>query len=760
MRYEKTSQSNARDPNRTAMILPVHAFQQMGQNLCRLFKPTVRVTMWHSAIWLFILFLATPVRAQFTGGEGCVDYMYGSKDQGVVPLVIWEGTTDSDWFTLANWRTPDTQSPLTAVPLLGSDTLVIIPLVSNPPRIESAHPQPELIAQGGLVISENATLSIAGGTLFTISDGATVTTEGSGSDQGRIILEPGARYVNLGKQEPLLEVQQQLTGSHPGWRMLSPPVATKYEDMFAHPLVTQGFTGASHTQNPQPNLLWWDETIIGTTLRAWRTPGHINNDILPGRGHFHFVFNGMGILDEDGASAGSNYPDALPITMSATGKEPNIYDSYFAWNTSGNGAPLTAPLTWTKRPENQDEQTASENNTTFIDINLSCEGWNLIGNPTASTLDWDAANPAWINTNIDNSIYIWNHAANNGNGEYLTWNGNVGTLGNGHIAPFQAFWVRANDKNPALSFNNLAKTYGAGEFYRKDAAYIQEIHIPMKLESNGHQTKAYISLTNEGVTGRDPWDAYRLEPMTQTWLALYMNSSPSHAMPLVINNLPLYSDHEQHIPLYVNARHNGVPEGGRFTVSWELPPDWPHNKTIVLMDHVNKKALSMARHNRYSIDLAFTQSNLASAHNPLNVPTRPVEPSRKPGENDKDSGGNGDNKSKGGKASQWQQFSIVIGHGNVWDDPEYITPSPRLMPPNPNPAKKSVTIRFRLIDDTKVRIDVYDSHGRFVATPFSGNYPSGLTEMQWQPPGLKNGLYIIKMNTPGNMETQRLIIIN
>ncbi len=743
------------------MSLPAGAFEKNGQNLFRLFKPTGVFTIWHSAIWLALLLLATPARAQFTGGDGRGDYMHGAEGQGMVLMVIWEGETDTSWFTLAdNWRTPDNQPDLTAVPRLGQDTLVVIPQVTNLPIIAGTSPQHDLNTEGGLSIRENATLTIADVPLFTISPGATVTTEGSGTNQGRIILEPGARYLNLGDQEPLLEVQQQLTGSQPGWRMLASPVATKYKDMFAAPLVTQGFTGAGHTQNPQPNLLWWDETNIGTTLRGWRKPDNIEDDILPGRGHFHFVFNGTGILDGEGATTGVNYPDALPITMSATGTEPNIHESNFAWNTSQNGILLTAPLTWTERPENWDDQTASETDTTFIDINLADEGWNLIGNPTASTLNWDATNDAWTKTRTDKSIYVWDPAANNGNGEYLTWNGAVGALGNGYIAPFQAFWVRANDENPALSFTNAAKTSEASDFYGKDAAYAQDIHIPLKLESNGQQTTAYISFTGEGVTGRDPYDAYRLEPMTQTWLALYMNSSPSHVMPLVINNLPLYSEHEQHIPLYVNARRKGAPEGGRFTISWELPPDWPQNKTIVLMDHVSKKALSMVRHNSYSINLAFAQSNLASAYNPLNVPTRPVEPSRYPGENNNDSGGDGDTKSTGGKASQWQQFSIVIGHGSAWDDPEYIAPNPMLMTPYPNPARETVTIGFRLTNDTMVRIDVYDSHGRFVATPFNGNYPPGLTELQWQPPGIKNGLYIIKMSTPQNMETQRLIIIN
>ncbi len=617
-----------------------------------------------------------------------------------------------------------------------------------------------LVDDVDIIVDENAQLIIGSHASLLIGPDAGVETLGQDDNQGRIVLESDATYLNLGQGSPLLEVLRDLKGSGPGWRMVTSPVASSYADLLEEPLVTQGFDGASHTQNDQPNLLWWDETNIGTTLQGWRAPDHINDNILPARGHFHFVFNGTGIINADGSHFDDQYPDALPLTMSATGKEPNIYERAFAWNKINGETPVTAPLTWTKRPENQDDQIASGTETTFTDINLADEGWNLIGNPTASTLDWNAGNEAWSKTHLDASIYLWDPAANNGHGAYLVSNGQNGDF-NGLIAPFQAFWVRANNENPALSFTNSAKTGKATtDFCDKNAACTQDIHIPLKLESNGQQTTAYISLTNEGVTGPDAWDAYRLEPMTQTWLALYMNSSLRHVMPLVINNLPRYSEHGQHIPLFVNAQRKGAPEGGRFILSWELPSDWPYHKTITLMDHVNKKATSMTRYNSYSIDLTFTKSNVASACNPLKVPTRLADPSRLPGNTEYDSGSDGDTKSTGYTTNQWQQFSIVIGDGSSREEPEYLARNPMLMPPYPNPAKEMVHIGFRLIDHTKVRIDLYDIHGRHVATPFAGNYPPGLTELPWQPSGLNTGLYIVKMNTPQHAETQRLTIIN
>ena len=51
-------------------------------------------------------------------------------------------------------------------------------------------------------------------------------------------------------------------------------------------------------------------------------------------------------------------------------------------------------------------------------------GWNLIGNPYPSTIDWNRLSVSDKN-NIENSIWIFNQTA----GNYGVWNGASGTLG-------------------------------------------------------------------------------------------------------------------------------------------------------------------------------------------------------------------------------------------------------------------------------------------------------------------------------------------
>jgi hypothetical protein len=79
-------------------------------------------------------------------------------------------------------------------------------------------------------------------------------------------------------------------------------------------------------------------------------------------------------------------------------------------------------------------------------------GWNLIANPYAATIDWDASG-AWTKTNVYNATYIYRHKFSN-NATYI--NG-VGVNGGTNLIPSgQGFMVWANNANASLSVNESA----------------------------------------------------------------------------------------------------------------------------------------------------------------------------------------------------------------------------------------------------------------------------------------------------------------
>jgi len=71
-------------------------------------------------------------------------------------------------------------------------------------------------------------------------------------------------------------------------------------------------------------------------------------------------------------------------------------------------------------------------------VYVSSPGFNLIGNPFPSDIEWKST---WAKSKVDPAIYIFDGV------QYLTWNYNIdgfGTKGNGIIANTQGFLIHAN----------------------------------------------------------------------------------------------------------------------------------------------------------------------------------------------------------------------------------------------------------------------------------------------------------------------------
>src|SRR5690606_23256956 len=168
----------------------------------------------------------------------------------------------------------------------------------------------------------------------------------------------------------------------------------------------------------------------------------------------------------------------------------------------------------------------------------------------------------------------------------------TGNLGTGLIDPFQGFWVRANQMNPSLIMNNSAKSAIADDAVaRKQVQEPLDIHL--EISGDGLKADTYISFSETGKEGSDPYDAYQMESLADNWLLLYTYGSLKKKSPLVINHLPLVTEEERSIPLHIASSKGGVALSGDYNLHWELPDNWPSGLTIVLMDHIQEKAIDM-----------------------------------------------------------------------------------------------------------------------------------------------------------------------
>ena len=114
---------------------------------------------------------------------------------------------------------------------------------------------------------------------------------------------------------------------------------------------------------------------------------------------------------------------------------------------------------------------------------LANDGWNLVGNPYPSTIDWNAAS-GWTKTNIGGTIWIFNPSSNS----YGNWDGATPTNSvTRYISSGQAFFVKAS-ASPTFSCTEAVKVSDAGASIFKTAE-INTLRIGLvKDETNKDET--------------------------------------------------------------------------------------------------------------------------------------------------------------------------------------------------------------------------------------------------------------------------------
>lgn len=147
-----------------------------------------------------------------------------------------------------------------------------------------------------------------------------------------------------------------------------------------------------------------------------------------------------------------------------------------------------------------------------VDMSVSYsidKGWNLVGNPYPSNIDWDIVE-GWTKTNLYNTVYVWNAPGN----KYGTYVGGVANNGGSNlIATGQAFFVRANAAGPALQINSAARTTSAVSFLKEGNSIQDILRITANLNNYSHEL--VVRFKDEATDEFDgDYDAYHLSSIT------------------------------------------------------------------------------------------------------------------------------------------------------------------------------------------------------------------------------------------------------
>lgn len=469
-----------------------------------------------------------------------------------------------------------------------------------------------------------------------------------------------------------------------GYRLLSAPLQTTF-DNFLSEIITQGFPGASLTDtNPlQPNVLWYDESIEGTDNQRWRSPDNITDSVIPGRGYHVYMF---------GDVPGDNrYNNPFPYTIIVNGLE-----------NEGTGQEVDLEVTYT--PDGD-------------------QGWNLVGNPYGAAIDWD--HPSWTKSNIDPTIYVWDPNTN----QYQTWNGTIGDIDNGIIAPFQGFWVKANDDNPELVLSENAKTFG-GEFIGKAEETTPAISIEA-FYSDNLRSKTHLMFSESGNFSLDKKDAYKLSPPPGISSYLEIFTRTNNGEKLAINNLPRRFGAPIKIPIELNVFKGGYPIDENVELIFRNLSNIPESWKIELINDQTGERFTIGEGDEITVPMYHLRGKSNQKHESgYEVVSR-------------------------GKNSQ-TYFTLIIHPNSESDD----TPGEfRLHQNYPNPFNATTNFQFDLPIQSEVRLEIFDISGRRVATIVNNTLNAGSHQFRWDASALASGVYIARLTAQGEIFTKKFTLI-
>jgi hypothetical protein len=215
------------------------------------------------------------------------------------------------------------------------------------------------------------------------------------------------------------------------------------------------------------------------------------------------------------------------------------------------------------------------------------EGWNLIGNPYPSAIDWDAA--GWTKTNVNDAIYIWDQTQQN----YVTYISGVGTNGGSrYIPPMQGFFVKVT--NPGSGYVGMTNEVRIANTESKlKSAGSDKDGLTIRLDGYSYSDETLIRFVDGAGTNFDKaYDALKKFSDNEVVPQIYTTTGKGEH--LAINSYPLTIDYSI-IPIELN-----VIGAGDYTLQFDGVWNLDVSKTIYIEDKQLDTLINLLSVNRYS----------------------------------------------------------------------------------------------------------------------------------------------------------------
>ncbi len=162
-------------------------------------------------------------------------------------------------------------------------------------------------------------------------------------------------------------------------------------------------------------------------------------------------------------------------------------------------------------------------------------GWNLIGNPYPSTIEWNL-DTSWNRTNVGGWIVVYDNATFKGWNPFLSGNDrSYNGKTDGIIPATQGFWVRAFASPANLILPQSLRTHNSQIFY-KDAEKSNYKSLRLKAIANNYEDEAVIIFMEGATKGFD--GLYDLEKLYNVDEAPNIYSGAEGNISYSVNVLP------------------------------------------------------------------------------------------------------------------------------------------------------------------------------------------------------------------------------
>lgn len=222
--------------------------------------------------------------------------------------------------------------------------------------------------------------------------------------------------------------------------------------------------------------------------------------------------------------------------------------------------------------------------TSAVGLQMTCSytsgkgnGWNLLGNPFPSPIDWDLVQKS--TTGMDAALYYYDNAAAN----YMYYVPSSGGTGSRYIPAMQGFMVHANINGATVTMANGNRLHSGNTTYYKSASYASNI-LDLKVEGNGYNDYARVCFYDNASSEFDgEYDAYKLWSYNAKVPQIY-SVTPANTL-LAINTLPLSVMEGGSIPVSFKASQDGS-----FTLTAEQLSTFSPDTYITLEDKLTGKS--------------------------------------------------------------------------------------------------------------------------------------------------------------------------